>query len=185
VSASVYLPTNELNALPFVETAAGRCVPVFSSLEALTRYRPEGGRYVRVPREALTAICPEGVGVLLDGSVALTSNAASELTAPLVGEPQEEPETILTAMRTFAAGRPEVRAARRAQVVPSSGEPAICIGFKTDPGADDRRVLEDAAAAARAAGAEDVLFVPLGEGGELARFLCERTTPFWTRLAAD
>jgi hypothetical protein len=180
IASTVYLPTDEQNALPFAETAGGRCVPVFSSLEALQHYRPEGGRYLRLPREALTVLCPDGVGVLLDGRVALTSAAASALTSPLVGEPREEPEELLAVTRAFASTRSDIRSVLRAEVVPPAGVPAICIGFETDDKVDERAILEEAAAVI-AERFGDVLLVPLREGGELARFLRENTVPVWTR----
>jgi hypothetical protein len=183
-ASTVYLPTDDENALPFVETAGGHCVPVFSSLEALQHHRPEGGRYLRVPREALSTLCPDGVGVLLDGRVALTSAAASQLTTALVGEPKEEPEELLAVVCAFASGRSDVRHVHRAQVVPPAGTPAICIGFEVDDGADERAILESAAAAIAETQLGDVLLAPLGEGGELARFLRERTTPVWVREAS-
>jgi hypothetical protein len=178
---SLYLPTTEENALPFVETEAGRCVPVFSSADALSSSWPEGGRYLRVPREALGDICPDGVGVLLDGRVTLTVEAASTLREPLVGEPREEPTELLATLRAFADGAGDVRAAYRAQLVPPAGEPVIAVGFEVDFGVDERTVIGDAAVAARDAGIVSLVFVPLADGGELARFLLERTQPFWVR----
>ena len=79
-------------------------------------------------------------------------------------------------MRTVAAGRPGIRAIHRAEVVPPAGEPSICIGFETDPGVDERALLEEAAAAVRAAGHEGVLLAPLAEGGALARVLRGRAS---------
>jgi SseB protein C-terminal domain len=176
-AAAVYLPTNDEGALPFVDTPAGRCVPVFSSLETLGRSRPEGGRYLRVPRAALPTLCPDGFGVLLDDSVALTPDAAADLTQPLVGEPVEEPEELLEALRAFAETRQDVHAAYRALVVPPAGEPAICIAFDLEAGVDERALLE--AAADAVSDVAQPLFVPLREGGDLARFLRGRTAPFW------
>lgn len=173
-AATIYLPTNDENGLPFVETASGRCVPAFSSLETLARYRAEGGPYVRIPREALATLCPDDVGVLLDGCIALTSTTASRLTTPLVGEPNEEPEELLATVRAFAGARSEIRTVLRAQLLPPAGAPAICIGFETDTGVDERALLEDAAIAVRAAGHEGVLFVPVSEGDELGQFLRSR-----------
>nr|AIW80486.1 SseB protein [uncultured bacterium] len=178
MSPDVYLPTNEEQALPFVETEAGRCVPVFSSLEALEAYRPEGGPYVRMPREALPVVCPADVGVLLDGSVALSVDAAAELTKPLVGEPSEEPVELLDALRAFCSTRDGVRAAYRASVVPTAGPPVIAVGFDVDDGVDELALLEETA---QAIGDERLVLAPLREGGELARYLRERTLPFWTR----
>ena len=167
-AATVYLPTNDTRALPFVETPAGRCVPVFSSLDTLAHACPEGSRYVRVPRAALATLCPDGVGILLDDRVTLTREAASLLTEPLVGESRDVPEALLGVVQAFAEARPEIRGVRWALVLPPSGVPATCVGFDVQATADERPLLEDAAAVVRDAGFDDVLFAPLREGGELA-----------------
>jgi hypothetical protein len=167
-------------ALPVVDVDGMRAVPAFSSLEGLARYRPHGGGYVKLETRALPAIWPDGCGLLLDLRVTLTADQVASLAdAPslLIGEPREEPIEVLEAMRSFAAARPEVRAAYRALLV--HGEPEPVVGLEVAPGAEARAVVEAAGVAARAAGIERLALLAIGDGGPVAEFLVRRTEPFY------
>jgi hypothetical protein len=203
--ADVYLPaagraTSEVREVPLALVTSGGepFVPVFSSLAALARYRPEGGGYLRLSGRALAEAVPDGYPVVLD--------PGSELAAPLrpddlarlrdvppregdadflIGEPREEPSEAIEAIRRFAADRPEVRAAYRALLVLRPGtEAEPVIGLELDAGSDADVVVRDAAEAARAAGVDALALVTLDAGAAespVARFLLGRTQPFYTR----
>ena len=69
--ADVYLPTPEGVGedarevpLALVRDGGDAFVPVFSSLAALARYRPEGGGFLRLSGRALAAAVPGGYPVI-------------------------------------------------------------------------------------------------------------------------
>ena len=71
--AYVYLPTpggatSEGRDVPLALVTAGGepFVPVFSSLAALARYRPEGGGYLRLSGRALPEAVPDGYPAVVD-----------------------------------------------------------------------------------------------------------------------
>jgi hypothetical protein len=204
--ADVYLPAPGRAAsgvrgvpLALVESGGRPFVPVFSSLAALARYRPEGGGYLRLSGRALAEAVPDGYPVVLD--------PGSELAAPLhpgdlarlrevppregeaadflIGEPREEPEEAVEAIRRFAAGRPDVLAAYRALLVLRPGtEAEPVIGLELDAGSDGDAIVRDAAEATRTSGVEALALVPFdadSSAGPVARFLRERTEPFYRR----
>jgi hypothetical protein len=203
--SDVYLPTPEgigddAREVPLglVREGGDAFVPVFSSLTALARFLPKGGGFLRLSGRALAVAVPGGHPVVLD--------PGSELAVPLhtddlerlrdvppqeseadllIGEPREEPREALEAIRRFAAGRPEVRAAYRALLVLRPGTDAEpVIGLELDPGSDGDAVIRDAAEAARAAGVQTLALVPFeADGAEdaVSRFLRGRTEPFYTR----
>jgi hypothetical protein len=203
--ADVYLPaprraTSEVRDVPLALVRAGgeEFVPVFSSLAALARYRPEGGGYLRLSGRALGEAVPAGFAVVLDPGSELAVPLRAEDLARLrdvppregevdilIGEPREEPAGAIEAIRRFAAARPEIRAAYRALLVLRPGtEAEPVIGLELDPGSDGEAVVRDAAEAARAAGVESLALVPLAPGAAgdaVSRFLRERTEPFYTR----
>ena len=107
----------------------------------------------------------------------------------LIGEPREEPSEAIEAIRRFAAGRREIRAAYRALLVlrPGTGAEPV-IGLELDAGSDGDAVVRDAAEAARAAGIDSLAFVSLDAAAAespVGRFLRERTAPFYTRAAPE
>lgn len=108
------------------------------------------------------------------------SSAAAGEPELLIGEPKEEPVELLDAVRRFAEGRPEIRAAYRALLLhaPAAQEPVI--GFALAGDADAAAVIAAAATAARDAGFEQLALLALDDG-PVARFLVERTQPFFTR----
>src|SRR5262249_5587363 len=142
--ADVFLPTPEgvgddAREVPLALVRAGgdAFVPVFSSLDALARYRPERGGFLQLSGRALAAAVRGGHLVIVD--------PGSELAVPLrpddlarlrdvppregdadllIGEPREKPREAIEAIRRFAAGRPEVRAAYRALLVLRPGTEA-------------------------------------------------------------
>jgi hypothetical protein len=184
--------------LPVIELEGTSFVPVFTSVTQFSRFRPEGGGYMRLRGRALAGITPSGVGVAInpggDLGLPLTSEQVARLagvepanaeTEFLVGEPREEPVELLEAIRAFAEGRPEVRAAYRGLLVRRPGaEPEHVIGLELRAAADAEAVVDAAAEAARRAGVERLALVPLQPGleaGPVGRFLLERTEPFWSR----
>jgi SseB protein C-terminal domain/SseB protein N-terminal domain len=203
--ADVYLPapaqaTSEVRDVPLalVRGAGEPFVPVFSSLAALARYRPEGGGYLRLSGRALAEAVPDEHPVVIDpGSELAVPLRADDLArlreaAPregnadlLIGEPREEATEALEAIRLFAIERPEVRAAYRALLVLRPGkESEPVIGLELDPGSDGEAVLRCAAEVARTAGIDDLALVTLDSSaadGPIARFLLGRTKPFYTR----
>jgi hypothetical protein len=98
----------------------------------------------------------------------------------LIGEPKEEPVELLDTIRRFADGRSEIRAAYRGLLVHPPAVQEAVIGFALANGADAAAVIEDVAAAAREAGFERLALLVLDDG-PVARFLVERTQPFFTR----
>jgi hypothetical protein len=203
--ADIYLPapgrpTSEVREIPLALVDAGgeAFVPVFSSLAALARYRPDGGGYLRLVGRALGDAVPDGYPVVLDPGSELAvplrpDDLARLRDAPpregdadlLIGEPREEPVAALEAIRRFSARRPEIRAAYRALLVLRPGTDAEpVIGLELDPGSDGEAVVRDAAEAAHTAGIDSLAFVPLDTGAAkspIGRFLRERTEPFYRR----
>jgi hypothetical protein len=198
--ADVFLPTPAVDGdgqevpLALVDVGGRPFVPVFSSLTALARYRPEGGAYLQLSGRALAEAVPGELAVVLDPGSELAvpvepADLARLRDAPppdgeaelVIGEPREEPAEALDALRRFAAARPEVRAAYRALLVLRAGggaEPVI--GLELEPGADGEAVLGAAAEAARAAGVESLALVVVADD-EIGTFLRDKTEPFYRR----
>jgi hypothetical protein len=207
--ADVFLPaparaTSEVRDVPLALVDAGGkpFVPVFSSLVALARYRPEGGGYLRLSGRALAEAVPDGYAVVLDpgsdlavplrpGDLARLRDVPSrEGDADLlIGEPRKEPTEAIDAIRRFAARRREVRAAYRALLVLRPGtEAEPVIGLELDEGSDGEAVVREAAEAARAAGVDALALIALDAGtaeSPVGRFLLGRTEPFYTRAASE
>jgi SseB protein C-terminal domain/SseB protein N-terminal domain len=203
--ADIYLPapgrpTSEVREVPLALVDAGgeAFVPVFSSLAALARYRPDGGGYLRLVGRALGDAVPNGYPVVIDPGTELAvplrpDDLARLRDVPpregeadlLIGEPREEPADAIEAIRRFSARRPEIRAAYRALLVLRPGtEAEPVIGLELDPDADGEAVVRDAAEVARTAGIDSLAFVPLDADAAkspVGRFLRERTKPFYRR----
>jgi SseB protein C-terminal domain/SseB protein N-terminal domain len=185
-------------SLPLLRIGGRPFVPVFTSLTQLGRFRPEGGGYMKLAGRALPAIWPDGTGLALnpggDFGLPLGAEQVARLRAAppaendagfLLGEPKEEPASLLTAVGRFCSARPEVRAAYRALLVRRPGaRPEPVVGLELAPEADANAVVDAAAEAVRAAGVDRLALLPLGETrdhGPVARFLVEKTAPFWSR----
>jgi hypothetical protein len=186
-------PGDEL-PVPFLEHEGRRYVPVFTSSEQLLRFAPAGGPYLRLPGRALAALCPPGCPVVVNpggelGCVLEPEDVARLAEAPAaddslaVGEPQEEPVELLAALRGFGERTPGVEALYRAVVKRAGAAPELLVGLVLQEGADERAIVTGAAEVAGAAGFDSLALLPLrGAGDEpLARFLLERTTPFYCR----
>jgi SseB protein C-terminal domain/SseB protein N-terminal domain len=198
--ADVYLPADgDEPSLPVLRIGGRPFAPVFTSLTQLARFRPEGGGYVKLAGRALPAIWPDGMGLALnpggDFGLPLGPEVVARLQAAppaaaedggfLLGVPKEEPAVLLAAIGGFCLARPEVRAAYRALLVRRRGAPPEpVVGLELVPEADAQAVVEAAAEAARAAGVDRLALLPLGPRGAddpVARFLVEKTKPFYER----
>jgi hypothetical protein len=186
-------------ALPVIELGGDRFVPVFSSLRQLGLARPAGGGYLRFSGHSLAVIWPADLSLALNpgGELGLVLGAeqvvgvrdlpppAEDEASVLIGEPDVEPVEVLAAIREFAERRPEVLAAYRALLVRNPGwVPEPVVGLELARGTDREAVIEAAAEAVRGAGLDVLALLPLlaGEdGGPVARFLLERTQPFYRR----
>ena len=105
----------------------------------------------------------------------------------LLGEPGEEPDALLDAVRAYAERSGTVAAAYRAQMVgkEAGARPRIVIGLDLVHGADRDTVFALVGEAARATGVEGFALVPvaLHGPGTVARYLVQNTTPFYRRDA--
>jgi SseB protein N-terminal domain/SseB protein C-terminal domain len=188
-------------ALPVVEVGGQRAVPAYTSEEQLRLAPPSGWTgFLRLPAQTLAAMLPTDGQVVLNPTgqlstlVPVTRLREPELppgvrtldeNRPIAaGEPEEEDERSLDAVRAWAQGRPEVRAAYRALYQPE-GDPAPrpAVGLLLAPGADAREILGAAVRElqGRVDPALDVLPIDPEDPGLLARFMLERTQPFYTR----
>jgi SseB protein N-terminal domain/SseB protein C-terminal domain len=195
--ADVFLPAPEQVPdasgnlqLPTIEHEGTTYVPVFTSAAQLARSAPDGTRFVRIAGRALATFWPPECSLVLNpggdlGAVLSPEQVAEVLEAPppdralAIGEPREEPEELLEAIRRFAEGRPEIEAAYRGLLVRRGGVPENVVGLELTSGADETAVMAEAA---RAAGVESVALVPLRRDGpqsDVTRFLLERTEPFY------
>jgi hypothetical protein len=188
-------------ALPVIESGIDRFVPVFSSLRQLGLARPAGGGYLRFSGRSLVEIWPAGLSLVLNpgGEFGLVLGAEQvvsvrDLPPPaeaeasfMIGEPKMEPVEVLAAVSAFAKRRPEVLAAYRGLFVRSPGfAPEPVVGLELAGNADREAIIEAAAEAAREAGIDALALLALDaseDGSPVARFLLERTQPFYRRLA--
>jgi SseB protein C-terminal domain/SseB protein N-terminal domain len=187
--------------LPFLELEGVRYVPAFTSLPRLAEFAAEGGPYLRIAGKVLASIWPEGCSLALNpgGTVGLALGAAevsriAHAAQPAeagvtVGEPREEPTRLLETLSAFGERTPELRALYRALLRRRPDRrPEIVIGLAVEDGESDEaelpELLEAAGRAAREAGFEAVAFLPVGsgDGGDVERFMLERTRPFWSRV---
>jgi hypothetical protein len=188
----VFVPRHG-DEVPVVELERVRYVTAFSSLARLAAFLPDGGDYVALQGRGLAEIVPAGCRVALNpgsdvGLPLSPEQVASLRDIPedvdeadlLIGEPREEPEAVLESIRGFAETRPEVRAVYRGLLL-RAGSPEPVVGFDLDPGTDAAALLDDAGRAARDGGVEQLALLSLADGGPVARFLLERTKPFYVR----
>jgi hypothetical protein len=192
-SAEVFVrtaPAAEGLALGTIDHQGATHVAVYSSLARMAAHGPEGGDYARLPGRALATAAP-GLGAVVNpgsevGAVLDAGEVAALESAPpppepwlLVGAPAEEPEELVAAMRALAEREPAIRAAYRGLLLRRGAQGTeLVVGFELAERADERRVVEAAAAAAREAGVESLALLALGED-EVSRVLVEKTEPFY------
>ncbi|MCA1656445.1 MAG: enhanced serine sensitivity protein SseB [Actinobacteria bacterium] len=202
-AAQVYLPAPAGKPagapipFPLLDVGGAPFVPAFSSLAQLARFRPGGGPYLELEGRALAATWPDGHGLALNPGSELGATLTAEQVerlgeAPpqdgaelLIGEPTEEPLALLDTLRRFGESHPEVRAAYRALLVRrDTTTPEPVIGLELASQSDAAAVVQAAAQAAREAGVERLALLVLDRDGRadpVARFLLERTQPFFAR----
>jgi SseB protein C-terminal domain/SseB protein N-terminal domain len=187
--------------LPFLELDDARYVPAFTSLPRLAEFAAEGGPYLRIAGRVLASICPEDCSLALNpgGAVGLALGPGEvsripraeppDETGVKVGEPREEPTELLERLSAFGERTPALRALYRALLRRRPDRrPEIVIGLAVEDGEDGEEelaeLLAEAGRAAREAGFETVAFLPVGggAGGDVERFMLERTRPFWSRV---
>lgn len=198
--AEVYVPAEQAGEevrLATIEQDGTSYVPVFTSLAQLRRVAPDGTGFLCVEGRGLSAVSPRGLSVVVNPGgelgVVLSPDEVEALeTAPaapepwqLVGEPAQEPEELLSALRSLAEREPSVRAAYRGLLLRRGAATSeLVIGLELADGADAHAILDDAAAAARSAGVESLALVIVGRdepSDPVGRFLVTRTEPFYAR----
>jgi SseB protein C-terminal domain/SseB protein N-terminal domain len=177
--------------------------PVFTSPQRLARFVGHD-RGASVQLATLAETWPESLALVINPGDAvelvlpghdLLKLAAGEEDSPqttvgpgtsiMLGEPAEEPEDVLAAVAEAAAGRPEVKAAYRAQMyIDRPGEePQLAIGLLLD-GPGGAALEDEIGNAATAAGADAVVVVPIhpeAEEDPVAGYMLERIEPFYRR----
>jgi hypothetical protein len=190
--------------LPLLELDGVQYVAVYTSQTQLARVPAAGTGYIRIAGAALAAVLPPelalvlnpgadlGITIAADQLARLRERVADDEPEPdpdeqgfLVGEPREEPVELLAAMRLFVEQTDTVEAAYRGLLLRRrGGTPEPVIGLELAGTADEAAVVEAAAHAAREAGIDALALVPIRRGsdsGPVARFLVERTEPFYVR----
>jgi SseB protein C-terminal domain/SseB protein N-terminal domain len=179
-------------------------IPAFTSHERLARFTGSD-QAVGVNLRDLAKSWPEDVALVIDPGdpveLVLPGHEVRRIaggsglggvqvvpagTSVMIGEPAIEPEAVLSAVREACSQRPEVAAAYRAQLyVARPGEEShLAIGLVVDGRAESSELQRHVAAAARAAGAEQVsvaLVDPEAHGDAIAAYMLERSMPFFTR----
>lgn len=184
-------PGSEID-LPVVQDADRLIVPAFTSMTQLLRFVPEGSGYMQVAVRDLVKLWrddlwlglnPRGPGVLLGPDDVRRLGTTSE-DEYLLGEPREEPEELLRAVRTYAERSGSVVAAYRGLMAAGGGgQPRIVIGLKLSDGADRDTVFAQLTEAGRETGIDGFALVTVNRHapGTVARYLVERTEPFYRR----
>lgn len=188
-------------ALPLLAVGDVRAVAAYTSEEQLRiAPLPAWTGFLRLAGETLAAMLPRDAQIVLNPTGQLSTLVpAARLADPdlppgvqtldeqrpiAAGEPEVEDERSLAAVRAWAQGRPEVRAAYRALYQPE-GDPAPhpAVGLLLEPGSDPRVVLGAAVRdlQGQVDPALDVLPIDPADPMPLARFMLERTQPFYTR----
>jgi SseB protein N-terminal domain/SseB protein C-terminal domain len=187
--------------LPFVTHEGRTVVPVFSSLDRLQAYVPQGTSFIRLrgrdlaslwPADAWLALNPRGdLGTMLSPQQVrqLAGTAGPEDLATgseyVIGQPREEPRGLLEVVELFCRRTPEVKAAYRGLLAFPRGDRAaqIVIGLEVDEGADMDRIRETLLAAGRESGVDSFGLVPVrpADPGPVAAYLLEKTEPFYRR----
>lgn len=191
-------PGSEID-LPVIQDEGRQIVPAFSSMVQLLRFVPEGSGYIQVAVRDLVKLWrddlwlglnPRGPGVLL-GPADVRRLGGEVVPAPrregeyVLGEPTEEPDALLDAVRAYAERSGTIAAAYRALMVDKEegARPRIVIGLDLVHGADRDTVFAQVVEAARGTGIEGVALVPvaLHGPGTVARYLVQNTTAFYRR----
>lgn len=177
--------------LPVVEDGGRSIVPAFTSMGQLLRFVAEGTGYVQIAVRDLVKLWrddlwlglnPRGPGVLLGPDD--VRRLAPENGEYLLGEPREEPETLIGAVRAYAERSGNVVAAYRALMVAGEGaEPRVVVGLELADGADRDTVFAQVTEAGRETGIDGFALVPVTADatGPVARYLLDRTKPFYRR----
>jgi hypothetical protein len=152
---------------------------------------PDGGDYVRLPGRALATAAP-GLGAIVNPGSAIVAVLeaheveALEVAPPppepwlLVGAPAREPEALLEAVRAVAAAEPAVRAAHCGLLLRRGARVSeLVVGLALDDGADERRIVEAAAGAAKDAGVDELALLVIRDD-EVSRLLVANTAPFYS-----
>ncbi|HEY1367498.1 MAG TPA: enhanced serine sensitivity protein SseB C-terminal domain-containing protein [Gaiellaceae bacterium] len=188
--------------LPLLERAGVKYVVAYTSQTQLARVPAAGTGYMRIDGAALAAVVPAELALVLnpggDLGITIRPDQLAELRERdvepepdpdeqgfLVGEPREEPVELLAVIQGFGERTEAVEAAYRGLLLRRhGGVPEPVIGLQLAEGADETAVIEAAAHAAREAGIDALALVPIRPGtdaGAVARFLVERTEPFYVR----
>jgi hypothetical protein len=180
-------------------------IPAFTSRSRLERFG-SAGRPVSVPLRDLAEVWPAEVSLVIDPGepvelvlpghelrgIAAGDEPGGVETVPagtsvMIGDPAEEPESVLEAVAALCAEHPEVAAAYRAQLhVDRPGErPHLAIGLVLDrPGSDVEGLRREVAERATAAGADQASVAIVNPGDRddaIAAHMLERTRPFYER----
>lgn len=198
--AEVYVPATGSGRdvqLATIERGGVSFIPVFTSLTRLRVIAPDGTGYMRVAGRGLASVRPQGVPVVVNpgsdvGTVLAPADVAELGSAPqpadpwlLVGEPAQEPEELLEAIRGLAEEEPAIRKAYRGLLLKrGAASSELVVGLELEEDVAREPVLEAVAAAARGAGLES-LAVVIVDGDEpsdpVGRFLTGQTQPFYVR----
>ena len=194
-AAEVYVPVESAGACLSAGTIdhdGAAHAAVFSSPARLAAVFPDGIDYIRLQGRALSAAAPglgavvnpgSEVGAVLDPDEVAALAEAPEPPEPwlLVGAPAQEPEALVEAIRALAEREPAIRAAYRGLLLRRGARTSeLVLGLELEDGADERSVIEAAAAAASDAGADELALLALGDD-EVSRVLVEKTEPFFVR----
>lgn len=206
--AGTVAPTGEVRGeaqelqLPVMRGRDGRqAVPLFTSPGRLAAAVDAETAYFQVAFRTLADGWPADVEAVIDpgGPLELTLAVGAEGPAQpgpntvvagtriLVGEPAQEPDQALAALRALFASTPAVEAAWRAQVyIEAPGEvPHIAIGVRAAAETDFERLFQRATEAVRGAIDGPASFVPIGARADpddpIASHMLEQTSPFYQR----
>ena len=187
--------------LPVLEGQDRSFVPVFSSMTQMLRFVPEGTGYMQLRVADLQKLWPDDVWMAInpkgDIGLGLSPDEVKALPDPaplrenrgeegyVLGEPKEEPEALLSIVRAFAERTPQVVAAYRAlMLLKGPGQKAhVVIGLELDDDAERERIFGQVTEAARESGVNALALVPVrrDEPNDVARYLLESTSPFYSR----
>jgi hypothetical protein len=192
-AADVYVRTEPTPAgvgLGTVDHHGTAYIAVFSSLARMAAASPDGGDYARLPGRALATAAP-GLGAVVNpgsdlGALLETEEVAALDDAPpppepwlLVGAPAQEPEALLAAVSAVAEREPAIRAAYRGLVLRRGARASeLVVGLELAEGADEARLVEATAEAARNVGVESLALLAIGDD-EVSRVLVAKTEPFY------
>lgn len=185
--------------LPVVTGLDGRrFVPIFSSEERLAERAPPNAPFLRVPFRALVPGWPGDVHAVVDpglpSQVVVPADLVSQeglVTVPrgtrvFVGDPAEEPESLLRGLAARCEEAAGVSAAYRAQVlIDAPGEePHLAFGFVLDAATPPGRIIDAARSEAETQGHRlvDFLVIDTQEPDAVAEHMLANTRPFYERV---